>query len=130
MRRFEEGPPAATGMPHQGPPHLPPAGAGPEEPSVGTDTTNNFLARLPPQFTADEEELAGAVVAFLRAWYKSHGEGSHPNLVHVGADPRIRDLKAAALPREVALKTWLKHRLVREVHVKGQSVALASLDSH
>lgn len=66
-----------------------------------------------------EADLEEAVLAFLRTWAAENEEGKFPNLVHLGADAGIRSAKAAALPREVALKTWIQ-RLRTVVLVKGE----------
>merc|ERR1719282_28409 len=76
----------------------------------------SFLADLPQELTPPEEELAGAVLEFLRTWTANpSSEGRCPNLVHLGADVHIRSCKAVALPREVALKSWIERRLSHAV---------------
>jgi len=83
-----------------------------------------YLEKLPKELTEHEKRLAAAVAAFMFNWRETHEEGSRPNLVHLGANAHIRDCKANALPREVSLKVWLKHRLGDKVDVIGQSVVL------
>lgn len=83
-----------------------------------------YLEKLPRELTEHEKRLAAAVAAFMFNWRETHEEGSRPNLVHLGANAHIRDCKALALPREVSLKVWLKHRLGDKVDVIGQSVVL------
>jgi len=92
----------------------------------GRSVGDGFLANLPGELTELERELRQAVIGFLRDWSKEHKDGSNPNLVHLGADARIRSCKASALPREVALKTWLKQRLTHEIEVQGQMVVLCN----
>lgn len=106
----------AAALAHGAPP--PPAA-----PSAAAAGGGGFLDSLPPgQLTAPERDLADAVNAFLATWGTTHEEGSHPNMVHLGADKGIRESKALVLPREVSLKAWIKQRLTREVIIDGQSV--------
>lgn len=71
----------------------------------------NFWASLPSRLTAQEQELADAVVAFLRCWAEEKEGGKSPNLIHLGADKRIRECKSQAMPPEVALRKWLETRV-------------------
>lgn len=128
--RHFEAPPGRTSEP-------PPAGAAASGPSAGgaggagppsLDGRNpgEFLADLPPQLTTQEQELASAVIEFLRQWASEKGDASHPNLVHAGADRGIRERKAAALPPEVALRSWIEQRLPGQVVLmNGRSLRLA-----
>eukprot|EP00927_Polykrikos_kofoidii_P066246 TRINITY_DN6187_c0_g1_i6.p1 TRINITY_DN6187_c0_g1~~TRINITY_DN6187_c0_g1_i6.p1 ORF type:complete len:1618 (-),score=325.27 TRINITY_DN6187_c0_g1_i6:88-4554(-) len=74
-----------------------------------------FLLSLPSRLTGPEVELADAVVNFLRTWASNHDLGRHPNLVHLGADVKIRKCKANALPPEVALRSWIEQRFAHQV---------------
>eukprot|EP00929_Paragymnodinium_shiwhaense_P034793 TRINITY_DN1888_c0_g1_i1.p1 TRINITY_DN1888_c0_g1~~TRINITY_DN1888_c0_g1_i1.p1 ORF type:complete len:1279 (+),score=270.15 TRINITY_DN1888_c0_g1_i1:141-3977(+) len=101
-------------------PFIPPQGPPPGMPPAGVPTLDagGFFAALPPaQLTAPEVELANAVVAFLKTWAATNEEGRHPNLVHLGADAAIREKKGAALPAEVALRSWIEQRLQSQVRL-------------
>lgn len=110
-----EGPPMEPGMPARQAEALP---ALPAE--VGSAVAGTFLERLPASLTPEEQALGEAVVEFLRVW--GGGDAAPPNMVHLGGDVRVREFKAAALPREVSLKAWLKQRFNDRVEVRGQSV--------
>jgi len=101
----------------------PPASATPVPEASGWSAVG-YLEKLPRELTDPEKRLGEAVAEFMRAWRETHEEGSRPNLVHLGADVHIRETKALALPREVSLKVWLKHRLSHKVDVTGQTVVL------
>eukprot|EP00928_Gymnodinium_smaydae_P026481 TRINITY_DN20780_c0_g1_i1.p1 TRINITY_DN20780_c0_g1~~TRINITY_DN20780_c0_g1_i1.p1 ORF type:complete len:960 (+),score=215.14 TRINITY_DN20780_c0_g1_i1:55-2934(+) len=86
-----------------------------------------FLAGLPDDLTAEERDLLDAVLAFLGTWRSKNGAGSNPNLVHLGGDPAVRACKTVAMPRDVSLKAWMRHRIPGEVAVEGQAVRLLLL---
>lgn len=67
-----------------------------------------------------EQQLGEAVMSFLQTWRQRDAE-STPNVVHLGGDAQVRELKAA-LPSAVSLKAWLKQRFSHRVEVRGQSV--------
>lgn len=79
--------------------------------------SEGFFANLPPTLTPAELELADEVIAFVAKWSESHPERKSPNFVHLGADARIRQAKAASLPRTVALRLWIERRLRGKVDV-------------
>lgn len=64
-----------------------------------------------------EQDLAEAIHTFLSTWAVNNEDARHPNLVHLGADARVRKAKAEALPREVPLKAWIEQRLSDSVLV-------------
>lgn len=92
----------------------------------------SFFEGLPPQLTLRELELADAVMSFIRAWRKTHSNGESANFVHLGADPRVRQCKDAALPRTVALRAWVERRIADSVQVsrddKGTTIVELTLD--
>lgn len=88
-----------------------------------TSGPDDFWASLPAQHTAQEEELADAVVDFLRSWAEVKPDKS-PNLIHLGADKRIRECKSQAVPPEVALRAWLERRLSQRVVLEKTKVKL------
>lgn len=110
-------------MPPPAPPAPPPADVSEAPPRVlqhppgVLDSPNlngedgDFLSTLPRLHLKVEQDLADAVLEFLKSWAEKHPEGKHPNLVHLGADPRVRQCKASVLPREVALRLWIERRL-------------------
>lgn len=136
--RDKDGTGACEAAPERGQhdPQAPASSARPQESESNTGTAAlnaeatpawsavGYLEKLPKALTEEEKRLAAAVAAFMFNWRETHEEGSRPNLVHLGANAHIRDCKANALPREVSLKVWLKHRLGDKVDVIGQSVVL------
>lgn len=87
----------------------------------------DFWASLPSDLTPKEEQLADAVVDFLRSWAADEAKkGKSPNLIHLGADKRIRECKSQAVPPEVALRAWLERRLSSKVTMVKTSVQLIS----
>lgn len=105
----------------------PSGGTSAGEPAGPTDGEVSGSVELDPFAAVEKEtELVEAVLIFLRDWSTSHEKDVHPNLIHLGADPNLRDIKAAALPSSMAWKTWLMSRLSHEVDVVGQNVVLLS----
>eukprot|EP00928_Gymnodinium_smaydae_P062000 TRINITY_DN45953_c0_g1_i1.p1 TRINITY_DN45953_c0_g1~~TRINITY_DN45953_c0_g1_i1.p1 ORF type:complete len:1125 (-),score=130.88 TRINITY_DN45953_c0_g1_i1:115-3108(-) len=86
-------------------------------PPGGMPASSEFLAGLPANLRPEEAELAQAILSFLRTWAETKEAGKHPNLVHLGADARIRECKGIALPPEVALRSWIEQRLVGHVQI-------------
>lgn len=124
-------PPAGAGGP-DGPPAsgawVPPGGPPPGlaiEGEADGKQADGFLESLPRELTPLEQQLRSAVLGFLQTWTADHGEESRPNLIHLGADERVRDCKKELLPREVALKSWIRARLSGELSVHGQSISVA-----
>lgn len=104
------------GHPHNGPNGAP--GGFPARPSSASDhpadgpSGDDFLQSLPNELSPRELDLAEAVANFLGAWADKSGDsGKKPSLAHLGADAQVRQLKSAAMPREVALRDWLECRL-------------------
>mmetsp|Transcript_24183 Transcript_24183/g.38633 ORF Transcript_24183/g.38633 Transcript_24183/m.38633 type:complete len:1173 (-) Transcript_24183:10-3528(-) len=103
----------------------------PGPPPLHEGSSDDFLAQLPPHISPAEEALQDAVLTFLENWEGEHPEGVNAKLIHLGGDPRVRDCKADALPREVPLKSWIRHRLHHQVTIEAQTVKLipgANLD--
>merc|ERR1711968_348855 len=93
-------------------------------PQAGGERPEGFLATLPPYMSPPEEALQAAVLGFLEKWASEHDGATRPKLIHLGADNSIRDAKTAALPADVALKQWIRHRLHHRVVIEGQNVKL------
>lgn len=91
-------------------------------------TAEQFFADRPADLSAAEEDLASAIQDFLVEWAENHADGRHPNMVHLGADPRIRQCKRLAVPPSIALRTWIEERMAGELEVgaddRGQAVLL------
>jgi hypothetical protein len=90
------------------------------------DTSSaEFFSRLTPDLSTAEQDLREAVLAFLHDWEtRPDNDGCFPNVVHLGADARIRKCQSAVIPRYIGLKTWITKRLAADIEIKGQNLTL------
>uniref|UniRef100_A0A7S2FAX7 Uncharacterized protein n=1 Tax=Alexandrium andersonii TaxID=327968 RepID=A0A7S2FAX7_9DINO len=87
-----------------------------------------FFEQLPPDgFTQEEEQLREALMGFIGDWQAPEP----PTLSTAGSDPRVRDARAAFLPKGcgASLKEWIDRRIGGEIETtvpesKGMEVAL------
>merc|ERR1712045_1047776 len=99
-------------------PHLSKGQAGESKrPSLECMGPDCFFTSLPPALTLVEQDLADAVINFIREWETTHSNGKHANFVHLGADLRVRQCKTKVLPPVVALRSWVEQRLAKFVEI-------------